>query len=491
MRFQLIFGVVSMHGCLLILSTLMVASVCAAMGYTKPKHTDMSSLDPLLRENIASSAAKSVNRKLERSRSWSAREMCRKCRRPSTVCLCSGLPNERISTATQILILQHPKEFRRRKTISTVPLIPLVLRNVSICVDYNFNKPEDISLIRDALDRGRKPLLLFPGPDSISLDQEQSTCIDTLLTCGSAETSHLDIDTVDGTGNPSDPGQMEATAPSRLLILLDGTWAQARKMAKESPELLACSQKVQFSAKGNSIYDQIRKEPEDHCLSTLECCAKVLTLLEPSSSNATKAALHLENALTSLVEQQKQLSLNPVDRHFDVSVRLREKIRRRVEMEHELFSRDRSDKQQRLKDGSIMRRLRESDAALVNSQWSRGTASSLDDMHRRISKGIACFGIFQGEDLCGFILQYESGIVGMLQVEEAYRRRGYGTALVSKATETLQANGIPGVAFIMDGNTASEALFSSQGWTRADPTIKRGTGRRRAKRKWILNKKKS
>lgn len=471
MRLQLFSYVVAMHGCAL--SNTLFAS--AAMGYTQPKHTDINSLEPQLRVNIASSAAKSKSRKLERSTSWSAREMCSNCRRPNRVCLCSALPLERIPTATQILILQHPKEFRRRKTISTVPLIPLVLQNVSICVGYNFNQPEDVELIRDALDRGEKPFLLFPGLDSISLDKREN--VDSLIAHESVDRSHLNNDS-SSTGDD---------APSRLLILLDGTWAQARKMAKESPELLACCQKVQFSAPGNSVYHQIRKEPEDHCLSTLECCAKVLTLLEPGNSNTTKATFHLENVLASLVEQQKQMSLDPVDRHFDVSVRLLDKIRRRIEMEHELFPEDQSGEYQQLKDGCIMRRLRQSDAVLVNSQWSRGTASSLDGINRRICKGIACFGVFQGGDLCGFILQYDSGMLGMLQVEEAYRRRGYGTALVSKATKTLQANGVPCEAFIMDGNKASAAVFSSQGWTREDPTIKPGKGRRRAKRKWICN----
>lgn len=73
----------------------------------------------------------------------------------------------------------------------------------------------------------------------------------------------------------------------------------------------------------------------------------------------------------------------------------------------------------------------------------------------------------------------------MLHVQDEYRRRGYATILLQKASRALKEQGKERVAFIVDGNTASEALFTKLGWERADFNAKKQTGKRRAKRKWI------
>ena len=73
----------------------------------------------------------------------------------------------------------------------------------------------------------------------------------------------------------------------------------------------------------------------------------------------------------------------------------------------------------------------------------------------------------------------------MLHVDDTYRRLGLGAWLLREATYTLQKQNLPCFAFIVDNNIASESLFLKQGWVKDDPTKKKGTGRRRAKRKWI------
>jgi DTW domain-containing protein YfiP len=268
------------------------------------------------RAMIASNIAKSERRQNGRSIESTSRTFCDRCRRPAKVCICQGLPSERITTETQVLVLQHPGEFRGRKTISTTPLIPLVMQNCSIRVGYSF-EAEDLAPIRDALARGQKPLLLFPGPDAISLDGK-----------GTPE--------LDEPNYSSSEGNAAADA-SRLLILVDGTWTQARRMIRESPSLISCCQKVEFTSPGNSIYDAIRREPEEHCLSTLECCAQALLHLEPDSANTQEAATHLISALTTLVEQQQQMRLDPVPRHLEPADKRFGRKRRRFEIEREML----------------------------------------------------------------------------------------------------------------------------------------------------------
>ena len=130
---------------------------------------------------------------------------------------------------------------------------------------------------------------------------------------------------------------------------------------------------------------------------------------------------------------------------------------------------------------------------MVDGRWERRSPVSIDMVRRRIELGRACFGIFMfPEDkyltegvLCGFIVQTEDGSLGMLYVKEEYRRRGYGSALVTRATRELEKNKVEGIAYILDGNTASEAVFNKCGWVRENKNIKRQTGSRRSKRKWI------
>eukprot|EP00594_Rhizosolenia_setigera_P012439 CAMPEP_0178963376 /NCGR_PEP_ID=MMETSP0789-20121207/14981_1 /TAXON_ID=3005 /ORGANISM="Rhizosolenia setigera, Strain CCMP 1694" /LENGTH=193 /DNA_ID=CAMNT_0020647821 /DNA_START=895 /DNA_END=1476 /DNA_ORIENTATION=- len=176
------------------------------------------------------------------------------------------------------------------------------------------------------------------------------------------------------------------------------------------------------------------------------------------------------------------------------------KNRRRREIELEMFSSTTKKNTKTtsissiLPDGSIIRPLIPEDAPLVNSWWEYGSAKSLSLVRRRIEIdpiGI-CFGISSKtdglndvEELVACIMRYEGGAIGMLHVRESHRRRGYALALLKYVTQILQDQGEERVAFIVDGNTASESLFTAAGWERADPNQKRGTGKRKAKRKWI------
>mmetsp|Transcript_6704 Transcript_6704/g.16005 ORF Transcript_6704/g.16005 Transcript_6704/m.16005 type:complete len:119 (-) Transcript_6704:1528-1884(-) len=102
----------------------------------------------------------------------------------------------------------------------------------------------------------------------------------------------------------------------------------------------------------------------------------------------------------------------------------------------------------------------------------------------------ACLGVFKpgGDQLRAGIVRYEGGAVGMLHVDPRHRRRGYGEALLSEATKAIETAGVGEcVAFVMEGNVASEKTFRKVGWERDDPCLK-GTGNRKANRKWIKRK---
>ena len=93
-----------------------------------------SDFDANMKTKIASSVAKTERREEERSRV--ARETCRRCYRPPALFICQALPDKPIQTSTNVLILQHPRE-RRRKSLSTTPLVDLVLEKCTVKVGYN------------------------------------------------------------------------------------------------------------------------------------------------------------------------------------------------------------------------------------------------------------------------------------------------------------------------------------------------------------------
>lgn len=459
------------------------------------------------RRKVAFSIAKGERRAHERE--VGRRECCERCRRPPVQCVCESLPKHKILTATDILILQHPVEFRR-KTFSTVPLISLVLENVQVFVGHNFDLKTPP--IREAMDNGSRLLLLFPGPDAIVLDSKDGI--------------RQIASTLTEMEYASRKKSMEGKPSRNLLILMDGTWTQAAKMARNSPELLQHCQTLQFASEDvTSIYDAVRKEPESHCLSTLEAVAKTLQLVEPDTNNAALASHHLHAALQSLVDIQLRYTSSLADPRFvDRKMKGLNRNRRREELEHEIFGQlgrlgDNHHAPMKtissesstgnvqgifnsivdpspnvtLDDGTVLQSLKPNDASFINSRWPHRSKKSLAMIQRRLrnSTNACCLGIYGGDDedqrinLRAFIMQYENGALGMLHVEEAFRRRGYASALLLEASNYLQSENKPCFAYILDGNIPSENLFTKEGWNREDPFHKSGTGKRRAKRKWI------
>jgi DTW domain-containing protein YfiP/ribosomal protein S18 acetylase RimI-like enzyme len=441
--------------------------------------------EPKLPHKIASRFAKGERRAYERAAN--ARDLCTNCHRPPVQCVCPCLPSQRIGVQTDILILQHPAEFRR-KTISTVPLLKLVLERVQICVGHQF----DLSLkpLAEAISKGHNIFVLFPGPDAISLDApttKEQPCDPTRLS------------PILGSDDKEDNNQETNDVRRNFLILFDGTWTQARKMALTSPELLEHCQQVQFASDSASLYDGVREQPEPHCRSTLEACAQALVLLEPHNPNATLAQDYLHAALQSLVRIQlmylkkstkSEESPDQSGTYF-ASTRREKKVgvkQERLYSEDEILRDDDRQKKKavNIREGAILRQLRPSDASSVDSKWLNRSDKSLSMITRRLeTQDPCCLGLERDGELCAFILRYEDGSLGMLHVEEAYRRSGYGTRLLVEATRLLEERGEPRVAYIVDGNGASEGLFAKQRWIREDPNAKKGTGKRRAKRKWI------
>ncbi len=296
-------------------STPVILLLCFTLMYKANGLSSSSGYDPNMKTKIASSVAKTERR--EKERAQISRDVCERCSRPPLLCVCQSLPDELVSINTNVLILQHPREFRR-KSLSTVPLMPMILERCTVKVGYNFS-PEQLDVVQDFLDRDQKPLVLFPGRDAISLDGKE-------LSSNTNDEQSLNLKRIQ---------QNE-----QLLILIDGTWAEARRMIMQSPDLMDQCQQVEFTSENESMYNVIRKEPEKHCLSTLEACARALVLLEPTSKQATEAKTTLEESMRYMIEKRLHAGElhDPNQRFRRPGAKIYERNKRRHEIKKELFS---------------------------------------------------------------------------------------------------------------------------------------------------------
>jgi DTW domain-containing protein len=162
--------------------------------------------------------------------------ICGQCRRPTSVCYCPHLVS--LPTRTRVVLLQHPRE--RDVPIGTARLAHLCLPGSELHVGVDF---ADDRQVRAALagDDGRPPYLLFPGPEALDLREAR----------------------------PDGP---------ITLVVVDGTWWQARKLLKRNAALRALPQ-LRFTPASPSNY-RIRREPADHCVATVEALALALGALE-------------------------------------------------------------------------------------------------------------------------------------------------------------------------------------------------------------------
>jgi len=510
-------------------STTSASSAAPKQQHQKQQHHDDGDDEdvytPKLRAKVAHSIAKGERRASERDAQL--RGVCEHCSRPPALCVCHVLPRQKYVTQTQVLILQHPNE-RRKRNLSTVPLLRLVLENVQVMVGYIF-EAKSIPAVMEQLELGQKPLLLYPSPNAISLDAnddisdgENDNRLEVLL----PSSNQISSNDQDGQNDHNDSN-------NNLLIIMDGTWTEAKRMVRDSPSLVECCQSVKFAADSSSIYHALRREPEDHCISTLEACARALALLEVKSDaySNNNAVDHLYKVLQAHVDAHLVNAKVMAPRCVGISAqKSNERKQRWQEIELDMFATATTNRQQQsendstastassvsykipttslkegtsngqilatLPDGAILRTLEEcSDAPLADLLQEIGVPKSLEEPEQSpestsssttSSSAEGCsLGIEVDGHLVASIRQYEGGALGMLNVQADVRRRGYGRALLQQATRTLAERGDERVAFIVEGNLASEALFESVGWERADSSQKRQTGKRRAKVKWV------
>lgn len=165
------------------------------------------------------------------------------------MCYCFAVPQPPLQPNCRLIVLQHPAEEKR--SLRTVPLLKAGLHpdRFHLFKGKRFPLPRH-SRTLDALLADPRSLLLFPSKEAVPLEH------------------------IDPHGGPYN------------LVLLDGTWPQAKAIYVCSQQLHAMRQ-VKLLATGHSNYI-IRTQPTEGCLSTLETAARALAVLERDERYATE-----------------------------------------------------------------------------------------------------------------------------------------------------------------------------------------------------------
>ena len=173
-----------------------------------------------------------------------SREMCYRCFWPRSLCWCSSIIP--IETLTKILILMHPREYKDKKA-GTGRFTHLCLKNSEIHMGVYFDNHK---AVQGLINNPRYfPMLLYPGEGSVTLSEQ-----------GFRETVLRDR--------------------GLLVILLDATWHNAKKMFEGSPTLQKLP-RLRITPEEKSRY-LIKRQPFDWCLSTIEAAHELMKTLEKS-----------------------------------------------------------------------------------------------------------------------------------------------------------------------------------------------------------------
>jgi DTW domain-containing protein YfiP len=91
------------------------------------------------------------------------------------------------------------------------------------------------------------------------------------------------------------------------IVLLDGTWSQAKTLWWRNAWLLKLKRLV-IRSQRRSLYDRIRKEPRKGCLSTLETVGEVLSVIEHREEINLAVTKPLQELVERLVRHKPRSS---------------------------------------------------------------------------------------------------------------------------------------------------------------------------------------
>ena len=198
------------------------------------------------------------------------REKCYVCYRPKSSCMCEYFV--KIETKTKFVILMHPKEFKKVKN-NTGHFTHRSLPNSELFIGINFTEHSRINELIST----HQSYILFPSDTAHNLSDE-----------------------------PLKIGEKPLA-----IFLIDSTWACTKSIFYNSKNLQQLPH-LSFTTQQRSVYE-IKEQPDENYLSTIESTLVVLHLLEKykvETIEQKKLNSFLE-PFKQMIAYQKELIANP------------------------------------------------------------------------------------------------------------------------------------------------------------------------------------
>jgi DTW domain-containing protein YfiP len=207
---------------------------------------------------------------------------CPHCQKPLPLCVCDTITP--IKSRISLLILQHPQE--QDRALGTARLTALHFPGAVLKIGLSWPSLSK-ALGRPVADPSRWAVLYL----------------------GSAKVAELDTDreivAIDRKGAIED-NQRAILRDIEGIVLLDGTWSQAKALWWRNAWMLKC-QRVILGPTQPSRYGQLRREPRRDGLSTIEAAAMLLASLEQRPEIEATLYASFERMLARYREAQSVL----------------------------------------------------------------------------------------------------------------------------------------------------------------------------------------
>jgi tRNA-uridine aminocarboxypropyltransferase len=204
---------------------------------------------------------------------------CPHCHKPLPLCICDSI--EPIDNKIALLILQHPQE--QDRALGTARLTALHFKDAVVKVGLSWPSLSK-ALGRPVADPSRWAVLYLGSAKAADLDTDR------------------DIVAINRKGEVEDH-QRAILGDIEGIILLDGTWSQAKALWWRNAWMLKC-QRVILNPAHPSRYGKLRREPRRDGLSTIEAAAMLLAGLEKRPDIAETLHASFERMLARFREVQ-------------------------------------------------------------------------------------------------------------------------------------------------------------------------------------------
>src|ERR1700738_2269442 len=180
---------------------------------------------------------------------------CPHCQKPFPLCICDSIAP--IESRISLLILQHPQE--QDRALGTARLTALHFKDAAFKIGLSWPSLCK-ALERRVTDPSRWAVLYLGSAKVADLDTES------------------DIVAINRKGEIED-NQRGILKGIEGIVLLDGTWSQAKALWWRNAWMLKC-QRVILGPAHPSRYGKLRREPRRDGLSTIEAAAMALAAIE-------------------------------------------------------------------------------------------------------------------------------------------------------------------------------------------------------------------